>query len=540
MIRWFFCASGLFLILLLACASTTAERVQTGITYSDTLKTAVTLVEARDLDGAERELNRVLDTTASRPVRAEAYWQLYLLNRDRGMSFEALQALVGCLELVTDQRSVLYGRARSSLGPSVAEALETDIPRSTIERLLGRLEDVSLYLDMADYLVETQHCYAATVFLNTLARRGLDPLTDQRRIAIDRDAHRCLQKTARSIQLIVPLTGDFAEYGANLARGVELALLDSTLESGLLLEKIDSESDPVKATQSVIRSAGTQHIVAAIGPLQSRAATGAALAAADGELPLLVPIPAPRGLSRFGEWIFQSTVPVQAEAQVVAKYAMVQGGMSRFAVLYPAHATGEKAMNAFKDQVFDLGGEVVTVERYSEDRDTDFRNQIVSIKRASPQAVFIPGQPRELVQIARQVAFYELECQLLGTDGWKSPEVIDRGGRFVEGVIFADFSGMSGDDYEKELFRARYREHFGFDPDHYASTGFDLAMCLRRAMEEGKTTRKGIRRFLEQIGPVNGVSGVLSWRDETSTHAIQLFTIANGLVVPITSIPQDQ
>jgi len=539
MIRWFLGASGLLLILFVACASTTSERVPSGTTYSDTLKTAITLVEARDLEGAERELNRVLGITASNPVRAEVYWQLYLINRDRGNSLEALRALVGCLELLDDQTTGFYGRARSSLGPSVAEALETEVSRSTIERLLGRLEDTLLYLDMAEYLVETQHCYAATVFLNTLARRGLDPIADQRRVTIARDAHQCLQKSARSIKLIAPLSGDFAEYGANLARGVELALLDSTLKSALLLERTDSESDPVKATQSVLRSAEEPHIIAAIGPLQSRAATGAALAAAEGELPLLIPMPTPRGLSRFGKWIFQSTVPVQAEAQVVAKYAMVQGGMSRFAILYPAHATGEKAMNAFKDQVFDLGGEVVAVERYSEDRDTDFRNQIVNIKRAAPQAIFVPGQPRELVQIARQVAFYELECQLLGTAGWKSPDVIERGGRFVEGVIFADFSGLSGDDYGKELFRARYREHYGFDPDHYASTGFDLAMCLRRAVEEGKTTRSSIRRFLEQLGPVNGVSGVLSWRDETSTHAIQLFTIANGLVAPITAIPQD-
>ena len=125
-----------------------------------------------------------------------------------------------------------------------------------------------------------------------------------------------------------------------------------------------------------------------------------------------------------------------------------------------------------------------------------------------PQAVFIPGQPRELVQIARQVAFYELECQLLGTDGWKSPEVIDRGGRFVEGVIFADFSGnvpvtimrksCSGHDTENTSVLILTTMH---------PRVFDLAMCLRRAMEEGKTTRKGIRRFLEQIGPVNGVSG---------------------------------
>ena len=239
----------------------------------------------------------------------------------------------------------------------MAEALETDIPRSTIERLLGRLEDVSLYLDMADYLVETQHCYAATVFLNTLARRGLDPLTDQRRIAIDRDAHRCLQKTARSIQLIVPLTGDFAEYGANLARGVELALLDSTLESGLLLEKIDSESDPVKGNSIRNTERGDLNILWQLSDhskVERQPEQPSPPRTANYLFSYLYPhhgvcLDSENGYSRVRS-------PSRPKHRWSRKYAMVQGGMSRFAVLYPAHATGEKAMNAFKDQVFDLGG----------------------------------------------------------------------------------------------------------------------------------------------------------------------------------------
>ena len=184
-----------------------------------------------------------------------------------------------------------------------------------------------------------------------------------------------------------------------------------------------------------------------------------------------------------------------------------------------------------------IGGEVVALERYIEGRDTTFRNQIVNIKRAAPQALFVPGEPTELVQIARQVAFYELECQLLGTSGWGSPEVIGQGKRHVEGVILADLGDVVKDTRAGELFRARFHDRFDRNPDHYASLGYDLAGCVVKAFDEGRTTRAGVRRFLRGMGPTDGVSGVLSWRDDNSTGSVRLYTIADGLVVPLSAAP---
>ncbi len=533
MIRQFLAGPSALLVLLLACASTTADRLPVGEAYSDTLQLAVRLSEERDLDGCVQELQRIVALPSSPMVKIQAYWRLYLVHRDRGESLDALQALVSCLERDAAHRSSIYGRARSSLGPAVVDALAADISWATISNLLGGIEEVELTLDLVSYLTENEDCYPASILLGKLARQGLDAGDEQRRTRLAKKVMRCMEKTRPTLALVVPLTGDYAEYGSNLARGAELALLDSASAGTLILEKIDSGSDPVEATLAMSRLARSPHVIAVIGPLQSRAATGAAMAVTQGELPNLVPLPAPQGLSRFGKWVFQSAVPIQAEARTVAKYAMIHGGISRFAILYPSHATGERAMDAFKSQVYDLGGEVVAIERYSEDRDTDFRTQIVNIKRASPQALFVPGQPRELIQIARQVAFYELECQLLGTDGWSSTEVIARGGRLVEGVIFSDLAGMEKNTYAVDIFRATYQERFARDPDHYAYIGFDLASCVRKAVENGRTTRDGLRRYLEGLGPIMRVSGVLSWRDEDTPGAIQLLTIADGLVVPL-------
>ena len=190
-------------------------------------------------------------------------------------------------------------------------------------------------------------------------------------------------------------------------------------------------------------------------------------------------------------------------------------------------------MEAFRDQVLSLGGDVVALERYTEGRDTNFRDQIVNLKRAAPQAVFVPGEPRELVQIARQIAFYDLQCQLLGTGGWGLPEVISQGGRLVEGVIFADLAAVGGDSQAADLFAARYHDRYRVDPDHYAALGFDLASVVWDEISRSVTSRDDFRKNLAQRGPYQGASGVLNWRDEDMARDVRLFTISGGLAVPM-------
>jgi branched-chain amino acid transport system substrate-binding protein len=341
---------------------------------------------------------------------------------------------------------------------------------------------------------------------------------------------RCLERSGRTLGLVVPLSGEYAEYGASLRNGAALAIGDSMV---LALRVEDTGSDPVDAVRAIGRLASAPDVIAAIGPLESRAATGAAVSANQIELPLLMPLSAPTGLSRLGPWVLQSSAPRQAEAKAVARYGMVDGGLSRFAVLYPSHAAGERAMEAFRDQVLGLGGDVVALERYAEGRDTNFRDQIVNLKRAAPQALFVPGEPREITQIARQIAFYDLECQILGTSGWGLPDVIAEGGRLVEGVVFADVVGMGRDPHAARLFAARYHDVYRKDPDHYASLGFDLASVVWEEVSRAVSSREELRRNLAERGPYEGVSGILSWRDDDAAGDVRLYTISNGLAVPL-------
>ncbi|MBN1423170.1 penicillin-binding protein activator, partial [Candidatus Fermentibacteria bacterium] len=248
---------------------------------------------------------------------------------------------------------------------------------------------------------------------------------------------------------------------------------------------------------------------------------------------LLAPLSAPSGLDRLGSRVFQSSAPLLPEAKAVARWSLLQGGFTRLAVLYPSQTSGQRAMEAFRDQVLALGGDIVALEHYVQGRDTDFRNQVVNLKRAAPQAIFVPGESRELVQIARQIAFYDLQCTLLGTSGWGHPDVIADAGRLVEGVIFADRSETEKDERRAQLFSAQYYDRYGSDPDQYAQLGFDLAAAVWDAVTTTANSREQLCRSLERRGTYQGVSGVLNWQRDDTAEGVRLYTIRDGLIVPL-------
>lgn len=511
-----------------ACSSGTRMQPVLSREPPDSLAQAVSLRNQGRHEAAAQEIERVLALPSSPSLAAEAQWELYVTHRESGRSGEALEALVSCATAGSPSPWIDQ-QLRAHIGRAVVAAVDGGVGWPRVQSIIQPLGGSMLLLDVVSSLLDDGHCRAASTAISRV-----DHVADAGRAAQHRDllrrVSRCLGQRGRTLGLVVPLSGEYAEYGISLYRGATLAVTDTMV---LAFRVEDSRSDPVDEVLAVERLAAMTDVIAVIGPLQSRAATGAAVAATHGGLPLLAPLSAPSGLNRLGSWVFQSAAPLQGEAKAVARWGLLEAGISRLAVLYPSQTSGERAMEAFRDQVLALGGDIVALEQYAQGRDTNFRNQIVNLKRAAPQAVFVPGEPRELVQIARQIAFYDLQCTLLGTSGWGDAEVIADAGRLVEGVIFADRIETGKNERQALLFSAQYHDRYGGDPDQYATLGYDLAGAVWDAVNHDAVSREDLRMHLTSRGAYQGVSGVVNWQRDDAPHDVRLYTIRGGLVIPL-------
>ncbi|MBI4644714.1 MAG: penicillin-binding protein activator, partial [Deltaproteobacteria bacterium] len=226
---------------------------------------------------------------------------------------------------------------------------------------------------------------------------------------------------------LMPLTGDFSNFGRHVKQGMELAARGTPLE----LSFRDTPNNQEAAAQQVRELARDPRVLAILGPLGSAAAQGAAQAAQDAQTPLIA-LSQKEGITRAGDFVFQAFLT--ARQQVRALLHRTSGmGLKRHAVLYPDSAYGQAFMRQFLEEASVQGVEVVEQTPYSPST-RDFAPALAALKAAyrpeqgSPsfEALFIPDDAAAVAAVAGQLEEYGLKnLQLLGTNLLQAPDLPD-------------------------------------------------------------------------------------------------------------------
>ena len=97
---------------------------------------------------------------------------------------------------------------------------------------------------------------------------------------------------------------------------------------------------------------------------------------------------------------------------------------------------------------------------------------------------------------------------LLGANGWDAPELVERGGKFVQCSVFVDgfYAGSSREATRR--FVASFNEHTGKTPDLLAAYGFDAGSVVKAIIgKERPAGRDAFRDALSRVKNLPGASG---------------------------------
>lgn len=372
------------------------------------------------------------------------------------------------------------------------------------------------------------------------------------------EAEQLLQRTAGdswfnrdSIGVLLPLSGRYASYGELVKKGLELALQEhnrTRLPVRLIFR--DTATEGVSTEQLVSSLTDDDKVMAIIGPLLGANAEAAVDRAQLEMVPLLTLSQRP-GLPQRGDYIFRDSLTAEQQVESLVRYAIDTQHIS-YSVLYPENKLGEEMTKLFVEEVRRLGGEIVDIVSYPEEG-TDFQKQIQTLlwedhvveippKPVEPKldafgqplasaenepeevpeleyplapfhALFIPDYAERISLLAPQLMFYGIkDVTLLGINGWNSPELVERAGRFLGQAVFVDgfFGGSRQPEVKRfvELFRQTYQE----EPTILSAQAFDAANMLMRVMDDPQVqNRDDLRQQLAGLGGFRGVAGSLGF-----------------------------
>jgi ABC-type branched-subunit amino acid transport system substrate-binding protein len=243
--------------------------------------------------------------------------------------------------------------------------------------------------------------------------------------------------SATRIAVLCPTTGKYTVLGNAFYDGAKLARQKAE-EKGWRqynLSVHDTGGDPVLATLEIRELLNNDNPIAVIGGLLSGTTASVAIVSDQYGVPLISPTATNDRINEIGPMVFQPNLTGMFESRLLARVAVDLLLKTRIAILHPDNPEGLRRVQAFADEVKNLGGEIVASVSYGANV-TDFRNEMDQISEKMPQVIFVPASVDEMMMIGPQLDFYRTGALVLGPSQWNSVKLASEIGNVLERALF--------------------------------------------------------------------------------------------------------
>jgi branched-chain amino acid transport system substrate-binding protein len=318
------------------------------------------------------------------------------------------------------------------------------------------------------------------------------------------------------VGVVASLTGSEATFGISTRNGVELALKEANAEGGvrgrtLEARVYDSQGRAEEAAQAATRLIAQDKVAIILGETASSNSLAMAEKAQAAGVPMITPSSTSPSVTRKGNFIFRVCFIDPFQGYVMARFARENLKLNRVAVLQDNKSTYSVGLtDVFTRKFSEMGGSIIATESYSKG-DTDFRPQLTALKRAKPEALYIPGYYTDAGFIARQARELGFTIPLLGGDGWESDKLVELGGEALEGSYFSNHYASDNPDPVLKSFIEKYKATYGGVPDSVAALAYDAARLAVDGMRRAPNlSGPALRDAIAATKDFPGVAGAIN------------------------------
>lgn len=335
---------------------------------------------------------------------------------------------------------------------------------------------------------------------------------------------------------IEPLTGKEAAFGQSSHRGLLMAVDEINARGGVLGRPLvivaeDNQSKPGDSATIAKKLVSRDKVVAIVSGATSSACLEAAPICQAGRVPFVATTATAPEVTERRDYIFRNCFIDPFQGAVLAKFALSRLQAKRIALLTSVTTPYSVGLSrVFREKLAALGGTIVADQKYAEG-DKDFRAQLTSIKAAEPDAIVATGFYTEAALICRQARSLGITCPLLGGDGWEAPELVEIGGKDVEGSYYLSHYSSESTAPEVRDFVRKYRAKFGGEsPESTAPLAYDGLMIIADAITRAGTTEgPKVRDALAATRQFPGVTGVTTIDSQrNASKAAVALIVKNG------------
>ena len=334
----------------------------------------------------------------------------------------------------------------------------------------------------------------------------------------------------------LPMTGVVAAFGQMAWEGIQVAhkMEPKVLGKKIELKLVDTKSDKVEAANAVTRLIDKEKVVAIIGEMISgNTMAGSDLAEKSG-IPMVSPTATNPIVTQGKKYIFRVCFVDTDQAKIAAKLAKDKLNAKSAALIYDVAQEYCVALAKFVKN----GGKILAETKFKTG-DTDFTPQLSRIQNVNPDIIYAPIYYKELALIAKQANEMGLKKPILGADGAQVPELIQIGGKDVEGIYFIGHFHKKMINTERgKQFAKKFKEVAKTELDAFSAMGADAYFILVDAIKRaGAANPVKIRKALATTKDFGGISGKITLQENgNAIKSMVINVVKDGKFQYVTTI----
>lgn len=324
-------------------------------------------------------------------------------------------------------------------------------------------------------------------------------------------AHAATPATVK-VGVILPLTGPNADIGRQTLNGIEFALekLGATAPK-IELSVQDTLGKPEGAAQAMNKLVTSDKVSVVVGEIMSSNTIAASAIAQSSKIPLLSPGSTNDTITKGKDFVSRICFIDSFQGKVMAKFASGELKAKTAVMLVDSDADYSRGLAASFKQAFEAaGGKIIDEVSYSQ-KDTDYKGQLIKLRKQKPDVVFVPGYYSQVGVIFRQARELKIESKFLGGDGWDSPDLFKIAGKSASGHYMSNHFSHEDTDPRVQGFVASYKKKYGRDPNAFGALGYDAIMIVHAAVKAaGSADPAKIKDAINATKDFQGVTGQIT------------------------------
>ena len=302
---------------------------------------------------------------------------------------------------------------------------------------------------------------------------------------------------------VAELSGGGATVGNNWKNGIDLAVEEINAKGGILGRKIevthaDSQSNPGVARAQVQKALDSDPYVI-LGPIFSGSVKVCMVLAQQAEVPQFTGAEGADITQQGNPYIFRTSFGQQASMPKIANYIRDGLKAKTVALVWVNNDFGKGGRDNFVREMNSRGIRVVA-DASTESGQVDFAADVVKVKNARADVVFVYTNEEESARFLREARKQGISAPLIGETTLLNQKVIELAGDAANGV--RGHVGLSADAPIKavQAFRDKFQKRFGYLPDHNAIKGYTAVYAIKYTTEKiGRFDRKVLAQTLHGL-----------------------------------------